>query len=417
VRLQLSLSRLVAGLAVAGCLGLGLVTPAHAENKFDLTTSYFLEPGKATTLHVIRPEVDISGDAAKWLTLRAGYDVDIVAGATPRIYGSGMDAVSSATSFADYRHSAHAGAELRIGPTSLDVNYTFGSENDYRSHSIDATAKVDLWGKNTTFKLGYSHNWDTVCDADNRGAAPLERHALSSSKGCFDSKAVGLTTQSLSVDSYFAAWSQVLSPIATSDLSLTMQSLNGFQSNPYRLVRLFGSTVDAQESEPTLRQRMAAQLRLRFAIKKVRAAFGVLGRYYWDTWAIQSATVEVTWDQYLSQKLIIRFRGRFYQQSRALFYRDAGEALSYETVGPVGQYFTGDRELSPFRNWLVGIKLSWTKNANEKGKIAKVFEALDLNAKCDLMFYEALTPLPPNSQRLLSPINAIILQLGLTLRW
>ena len=412
MQLSLTLRGLVQAATLVACLAV-----AHAENKFDLTTSYFLEPGKATTLHVIRPEVDISGDAAKWLTLRAGYDVDIVAGATPRIYGSSADAISSATSFTDYRHSAHAGAEVRIGPTSLDVNYTYGSENDYRSHSIDATAKVDLWGKNTTFKLGYSHNWDTVCDADNRGATPLERHALSSSKGCFDSKAVGLTTQSLAMDSYFAAWSQVLSPIATSDLSITMQSLNGFQSNPYRLVRLFGSTVDAQESEPTLRQRMAAQLRLRFAIKKLRAALGLLGRYYWDTWAIQSATIEATWDQYLSQKLIIRFRGRFYQQSRALFYRDAGEALSYESVGPVGQYFTGDRELSPFRNWLVGIKLSWTKTANEKGKIAKVFDALDLNAKCDLMFYEALTPLPPNSQRLLSPVNAIILQLGLTLRW
>ena len=64
-------------------------------------------------------------------------------------------------------------------------------------------------------------------------------------------------------------------------------------------MRLFFGTVEAQESEPLLRERVAVQGRLRFMVKNVKAAVGILARYYWDTWAVSSGTVELTWDQYL----------------------------------------------------------------------------------------------------------------------
>ena len=80
--------------------------------------------------------------------------------------------------------------------------------------------------------------------------------------------------ESLAIDSYAVSWTQVLTPIIVTDLSATFQVLQGFQSNPYRRVRLFG-TVEAQESEPLLRQRVAVQARLRFAVVRVRGALGV----------------------------------------------------------------------------------------------------------------------------------------------
>jgi hypothetical protein len=390
--------------------------PALAENRWDTGVSYFTEPGGNVALHVIHPQTTLKVDAHKVLGFNFGYDVDIVTGATVRTYGAAADAISSATSFSDYRHSFHGGMQLRLGQSTLDAGYTYGFENDYRSHSVDASAKVDLWGKNTTFKLGYSHNFDSVCNVDNSGAAPLERRSLSSSDGCF-SETPGLTTEPLAIDSYFASWTQVLHPIVLTDVSVSFQALDGFQSNPYRRVRLFSGTVEAQESQPLLRQRVAVQARMKLALKRIHAAVGVTGRFYWDTWNIKSGNVEVTYDQYLGSKFVVRLRGRFYQQGRALFYRDAGEMLSYEAVGPVGQYFTGDRELSPFRDWLIGFKISYLKSADEKGKIGKVFEALDLNLKFDLMAVEALTPLPPNAQRSWQAIDAAIVQLGLSLRW
>src|SRR5262249_26751483 len=157
----------------------------------------------------------------------------------------------------------------------------------------------------------------------------------------------------------------------------------------------------------TLRQRVAVQGRLRLAVKRVKAALGLLGRFYWDTWDVKSGTAEASWDQYLTPALVVRVRARFYQQTRALFYRDAGEARSYETVGPVGQYFTGDRELSPFRDYLAGIKLTYTRSADERGKVLRFIETLDLSAKCDLIGYESLTPDPPNRLRTEGFIDAV----------
>ena len=210
----------------------------------------------------------------------------------------------------------------------------------------------------------------------------------------------------------------MLTPILVSDLSATLQVLEGFQSNPYRRVRLFG-TVEAQESEPLLRQRVAVQARLRIAIKRAHAARSACSaRFYWDTWGIKSGTAEMSWEQYLVPQFLFRVRGRFYQQARALFYRDAGEALSYESVGPVGQYFTGDRELSPFRDYLVGFKLAVSEERRREGQGARGSSStIDLNVKVDLIDYQALTPLPPNQARDVGLINALIAELGLALRW
>lgn len=387
---------------------------ARAEDKVEIKAEYFTEPANKQALHVFHPGVALNVDAHRDFSLNFGYEADVVTGATPRTYGA-MDAISSATRFADTRHAFHGGAELRLGPAAVDAGYTYGFENDYRSHAVDVGAKVDLWGKNTTFRLGYSHNFDSVCDVDNKGAAPTERRSLGSSQGCFKGT-VGLVEEPLAIDSYAASWTQVLTPIIISDLSTTFQVLDGFQSNPYRRVRLFG-TVEAQESEPLLRQRIAVQARLRFAIVRARGALGVLGRFYYDTWGIKAGTAEISWEQWLHPQLLLRVRGRYYQQGRAIFYRDAGETLSYESVGPVGQYFTGDRELSPFRDYLAGVKLAWVRNADEHGKVLRWFEQMDLNFKVDLIDYQPMTPLPPNQPRDVGLVNALIAELGLALRW
>lgn len=387
---------------------------ARAEDKVEVKAEYFGEPAGKQALHVFHPSVGLNVDAHRDFSLAFGYEADVVSGATPRIYGA-MDAISSATNFSDTRHAFHGGAELRLGPTALDAGYTYAFENDYRSHSVDASARVDLWGKNTTFRLGYAHNFDSVCDVDNRGLMPVERRSLGASKGCFASR-TGLVEEPLAIDSYAASWTQVLTPILVSDLAVSFQVLDGFQSNPYRRVRLFG-TVEAQESEPLLRQRVAVQARIRLALPRARAAIGVLGRFYWDTWGVKSGTAEVSWEEWAHPQFLIRIRGRFYQQSRALFYRDAGETLSYEAVGPVGQYFTGDRELSPFRDYLMGLKLAWVRNADERGKVLRWFEQLDVNAKIDLIDYQPLTPLPPNQPRDVGLVNALIAELGVALRW
>ncbi len=416
--MRLQLSSGIRTLVVAVALGAAL--NAHAEDRIEIGASYFVEPAAKQRLSIVHPQFDAHVDAHPAFSINLGYNADVVTGATPRIYGkpnSSVDTVSQATNFSDVRHAFHGGVELRLGPTELDAGYTYAFENDYRSHAVDAAAKIDLWGKNTTFKLAYAHNFDSVCDIDNAGATPLERRALGTSTGCF-TKTMGIVSHGVAIDGYSVSWYQVLSPFITSEASVGLEVVNGFQSNPYRLVRLFQDTVTAQESEPYLRERLSVQERLRFAITRIRAAVGAVGRYYTDSWGIKSLTTELSYDQYLKPSLMVRLRGRFYQQGRAVFYRDAGEQLSYESVGPVGHYFTGDRELSPFRDYLLGLKIMYMRNANERGKVWRVFEAMDVNFKADAIHYQTLTPLPPNYARTTDGlVSALILQLNVSARW
>ena len=257
---------------------LALCGVARAEDRVDFKLNYFVEPARSQKLNVIIPQISGSFDVHPSVTLNLGYDADIVTGATPRVYGSQVDAVSSATKFHDVRHAPHAGAELRIGPAAVNVGYTFSTENDYRSHQLNTGAKVDLWGKNTTLALGYSHNWDQVCDVDNAGASPLERQSLPSSTGCFAS-AKGLVLRSLIINTYAASLTQIFHPLVVGDLSTSFEVIEGFQSNPYRRVRLFSGTVEAQEASPLLRQRFAIQARLRFAVPMAKAAVHLLGAF------------------------------------------------------------------------------------------------------------------------------------------
>jgi hypothetical protein len=166
-----------------------------------------------------------------------------------------------------------------------------------------------------------------------------------------------------------------------------------------------------------LRQRYSGTGRVKLAVPELRGAVSATGRFYWDTWGIKSGTAELEAEVHLTDRWLLRLRGRFYQQGRAVFYRDAGEALSYEAVGPVGQYFTGDRELSPFRDWLFGGKISYLKSAGEHGRLARMFTDVDLNVKIDLINYQALTPDPPNFARTQAVVDALILQVGANLRF
>jgi hypothetical protein len=430
--LRLQLTRAVAFVAAATVAFAAAAGPARAEDHAGVNLTYFVEPGSAIgncptgvsssvcnqTLHVFHPQADVAVDAGSHVTFSAGYDADVVSGATARTYkrNTGVDATSGATPFSDTRHAFHAGLEYRTGAVTLDGTYTYAFENDYRSHVVGAGARVDLLNHNTTFALSYAHNFDTVCDADNRGVTPLQRVALDNARQCF-TQTPGILDEALAIDSYQGSWTQVLTRVWLMQVTLGVEVIDGFQSNPYRRVRLFDGAAEAQESEPLLRQRVAAQVRMRWAIPSWHAAVGATGRFYWDTWGVRSGTAEVELSQYLGEHFLLRLRGRYYQQSRAVFYRDAGEPLSYESVGPVGQYFTGDRELSPFRDYLVGAKLSYLRSADEHGRLGRLFTDVDVGVKLDVIKYDATTPQPPNLERSLGPVSALIVQAGVTARF
>lgn len=426
MRLQLALPAAL----LAGAVGLA-ARPAlvRAEDAVDATFTYFQErrpgTGDKTVLNVYHPQFDVGIDLGEHTAIAAGYEADVVSGATFALYapippGEQVDVISGATLFDDLRHSGRAGIAFRGRRSTLRAGYSYGTERDYRSHSVSAGGSIDLPGKNSTFALSYSHNFDLMCDRNNGDATPLERQALSGLDECF-TDALDLATgeartitHDISIDTTEASLTQNLSPTMAVQLGVHGQVIDGFQSNPYRRVRVQG--VDAQEHTPLIRARAALFARLHVAFPAAHSALAVDLRGYSDTWGVNSGTVEMAYNQYFGAALLLRARGRIYQQTGAVFFDDA---IDYQNFGPAGggEYFTGDRELAPLRDVLVGLKMSYLKVTQDDRPVWGVFDSLDFHMKVDAIYAQTLTTTKPGGDVTGVMPDQLVLQLGLLLRY
>jgi len=391
---------------------------AWADDRVDSTVTWFQErrpEGKSLT--VIHPQVDLGVDLGSVVSLGAGYEADIVSGATPSIYAAprpgDVDVVTSASDFSDTRHSGHVNLTFTGSRSSLTVAYRYGTERDYRSNAITVGGSVDLPGKNTTFGLSYTRNIDEVCDFNNGDAEPLERRPLTGQLACFSDDSKALTvSKPVRIDTLQATVTQNVTPTLALQLGLFGQITQGLQSNPYRRVRVF--QVDAQESVPDIRDRGAVFLKMKLALPGIHATAALDLRGYSDTWGINSGDVGVDWNQYLGKHVLVRVRGRFYQQSSASFFKTATD---YELTGPAGQYFTGDREHSAVRDLLAGGKLAYIVSADENGAVLGIFNDVDIHLNAEAIWYQELVPGSPGAYAAGAFPDAIITELGILLRY
>jgi hypothetical protein len=120
----------------------------------------------------------------------------------------------------------------------------------------------------------------------------------------------------------------------------------------------------------------------------------------------------------MGKSLLLRIYGRLYQQSAATFFKDA---FYYQTESTAGEYFTGDRELSPVRNATIGGKLTVITIGEDK-PVLGLFDKLQLNVKGDIMMIDVLAadsvadnPMGIDKQFIYgnSLIDAISIQVGL----
>jgi hypothetical protein len=410
-----------------------LASTASAEDKVDLTTTWYQEQrqGGLGGLTVIHPQLDLGIDAGEKVAFEVGYSADAVTGATATVYS--VDAVSTATTFDDLRHEGKLGLAFTGKQSSLGLLASIGVERDYLSLAVGGSGTVDLPGKNTTLALAYTHSFDEVCDRANTELTLLERRALEGADPCkknvvfgedtflMDNPALGRVTtwRDLQIDTVQATLTQNLSPTMVVQLSLYGQVLEGFQSNPYRRVRI--GPNEPQEHIPDTRARAALSARLNRFLPRLKSAVHVSARGYNDTWGVSSGTLELAYSQYLGDSLLLRVRARAYQQTPATFFKDA---FFYETESTAGEYFTGDRELAPVRNALIGGKLTMLSIAEDDQKVWGAFAKLQLNLKVDVLLLDEAAADDPeantggrDAQFLTSDqlVDAFTLQLGVLL--
>jgi hypothetical protein len=422
MRLQLGA---MAALGALGALAaLGAVDRARAEDRAEVSTSLFAEKrdGGKGGLTVVHPQADLSVDLGRFVTLDASYSADAVSGATSVIYQA--DAVSSATTFSDIRHEGTLGIGFHGKRSQVRFSATLGTERDYLSRQLGGSASIDLPGRNTTVALAYSHSFDLVCDKDNGMASPEEAKALTGADPCDKSGGVsgkdrpGVTLwRDLSIDTAQVALTQNLSPTMNLQVALFGQILEGFQSNPYRRVRIGQNSP--QEHIPSTRDRWSVSARLNRFLPRLHSAVHFDARFYDDTWGVIAGDAELGYSQYIGKSLLLKIHARVYQQRAAAFFKDA---FFYETESTAGSYFTGDRELSPVRNATLGAKLTVITLGGDH-PVWGLFDKLQLSVKGDVLMLDVLpadnladNPMGIDKQFIYgnSLIDAVILQLGLT---
>jgi hypothetical protein len=417
MRLQLT----AAALAAAAALGASGAV-ALADDRAEVSTSLFAEKrdGGKGGLTVIHPQADFGIDLGRFVSLDASYSADAVSGATSVIYQA--DAISSATTFSDTRQEGTLGFGLHGKRSRVDFSATLGTERDYLSRQIGGSASIDLPGRNTTVALAYSHSFDQACDKDNGMLSPQESKALTGADPCdkrdgiFGKDRPGTTLwRDLSIDTAQATLTQNLSPTMNLQVALYGQVLEGFQSNPYRRVRIGENSP--QEHIPGTRDRMSLSARLNRYLPKLHSAVHFDARFYDDTWRVVGGDVELGYSQYIGKSLLFRLHARVYQQAAAKFFKDA---FYYQTQSTAGEFFTGDRELSPVRNATLGGKLTLITIGGDK-PVWGLFDKLQVHVKADVLLLDVLAadsladnPMGVDKQFIYGNnlIDAVILQLG-----
>nr|MBA3396311.1 DUF3570 domain-containing protein [Deltaproteobacteria bacterium] len=250
------------------------------------------------------------------------------------------------------------------------------------------------------------------------GDDACQKTALISGKDrlTMDTDGAATVWEDLSIDTGAATLTQNVSPTLNLQLALFGQIVEGFQSNPYRRVRIGPNAP--QEHIPDTRARWSVSARLNRYLPALAAAVHFDGRFYNDTWGVTAGNVELAYSQYAGKSLLIRIYGRGYQQSAATFFKDA---FFYETESTAGEYFTGDRELSPVRNLTVGGKLTMI-TIGEDAPVLGLFDKLQLNLRGEVLLLDVMpadnlaeNPMGIDDQFIYgtSLIDAVVLQLGL----
>jgi hypothetical protein len=385
VRVQLT--RIAVALAI-----LAVVCPARAQvAEFDTSHSVFYEAPTRTHMFVYSPSADVQVTPWSWLDVRGGWEADVVSGASVKTKAGAAYAathspdVVTTASVHDVRNLGRGEFTIRGDTTSLTAGYAYGTERDYKSHSLHVSARTDAYQHNTQFELSYARNFDSICDRMQSSSAngPTRWAALESSTGCFTSEP-GRTTHDIAIDTYEASWAQSWTPVLATQLTYSGQLVDGFQSDPYRSV-ILGEGVQAQEHEPNVRAREALTARVAWYLRAVRGALRLALRGYHDTWAIDSGSVEVEAEKSFGEALRLLVRGRFHKQGGAVFWSDDYTGGS-PPLGPKGQYWTGDRELSPLSSWLVGLRGVWTLAPAGK-PLFGVVQSLKLAASANMSSY------------------------------
>jgi hypothetical protein len=261
---------------------------------------------------------------------------DVVTGASPTGVPAQTTTVtgasgSSSTSgggqkyanFNDERWAFSAGyAPLFDRTIRPKISLSYSEEKDYLSKGITLGAVFDLNKKNTTIAPSVTYFDDLV--RPTNGKPDRGKTAVDSA---------------LEISQIVNSWN-------VASVGFAYNDSHGYLTDPYKQVLVGTSAVD--ESRPDTRVGSAVQAGWRTKPFD-QHALDLIGRYYWDSWGIESETFAAKTLSELGESWIIELFFRYYNQNAADFW-----AATF-AAGNNDRYRSSDLRLSPFHATTVGL--------------------------------------------------------------
>jgi hypothetical protein len=230
--------------------------------------------------------------------------VDIVTGASPELVsnlsGTPVQSVTGA-SINDRRRTNELRAKRRFGDFSLAVSRAVSNEEDYRSHAYAVQGELDLDERRTTLVVGLGRSNDRI-----------------------GSSIDPVLDERRDTREYLAGVTQVLSPLAVVQSTVTISRGEGWFNDPYKSTLTFYPDEDLPvlfpDRRPGHRDALAWLTRYRRHFPEARGTLQADYRYFRDDWGIRAHTLELAWQQDLGDRWSVRPALRYYTQGAADFY-------------------------------------------------------------------------------------------------
>ena len=249
--------------------------------------------------------------------------------------------------FKDRRYALDMGYTRQM---SSNTRLTFGLdgsfERDYRSYSSNLSLAQDFNDHNTTLSVGVNFEYDQSRPHFGTPTPLTEMSGLP--KGPNDSKTV------LSV---VAGITQVMNRRWLLELNYSIGLNKGYQTDPYKIVSVVdpitgGPVQYLYEGRPRSRTRQSVYLANKIAIGPT--VTDLSGRYYHDSWGINSITGEIQEYIPISSWFYVEPQFRYYHQTAANFFN------YYLLAGaPLPDFASADSRLGRFTAKTFGLKLGF----------------------------------------------------------
>ena len=276
---------------------------AQSGSEIDVNMNSYFDNYRLT---VIYPSISVTKSLDDKTSVNGSYLVDAISSATMKMLFK-VDGIASATSKTtgggddtpdELRHQFTLGVSRSFGEYTLSANGMYSTEHDYSSRTFISNLVLPFAKKNTIFQLGFTGNWDKIFPQNRTWTRDRNTSTLN----------LGVT--------------QILSKKMIGQLDVSYSNINGYMLDGYQVVRIVnGSTLSTLEPiEPDRRIRKAAGLRINYGITKLSTL--LLGyRYYWDTWNINSHTIDAEYKTHLSDFVNVSLGFRQYFQTKAYFFK------------------------------------------------------------------------------------------------